>query len=430
MSTRDINLRYGNEFRSLSIDERNLLAVVEPKTISVQEPEPIISKSLDNPIGSPCLNKMVHRGDKVTILIDDNTRPTPVHLLLPPLLERLLSTKVNKQDITILIAGGTHCIMTKEEISNKVGDNILKNYRVFSHRWMDKDALVILGQTSMGVPVAVNRLVAEADFCIGIGNIAPHPLAGWSGGGKIVEPGVCGESTTGAVHIRLAHYLQSSFLGMEDCPIRLEIERVARKAGLRFILNTVLDAEHNIVEVFTGDPVAAHRAGVEFARSIWCAPIPELADIVIASSYPADIDFWQAEKSLSFMEQAVKRGGDMILLAPCLEGLSQEENHRDMILKYSRYPSKEILAKAKSDGAWDMAGVNVAVHMAMKREFANVTIVSYGISQSDCEVMGFYHSTDINKVFQAALKQNGPDAKVIVLTQGPKVIPVWGQEKE
>jgi len=291
---------------------------------------------------------------------------------------------------------------------------------------MDKDELVILGQTSTGVPVEVNRLVTEADFCIGIGNIAPHPLAGWSGGGKIVEPGVCGESTTGAVHIRLAHYLQSSFLGMENCPIRLEIERVARKAGLRFILNTVLDAENNIVEVFTGDPVAAHRAGVEFARNIWCAPIPELADIVIASSYPADIDFWQAEKALPFMDQAVKRGGDMILLTPCSEGVSQEQNHRDMILRYSRYPSKEILAKAKSDGVWDMTGVNVAVHIAMKRELANVTIVSHGISRSDCEAIGFYHSTDINKTFQSALRKNGLDAKVIVLTQGPKVIPVWG----
>ena len=140
--------------------------------------------------------------------------------------------------------------------------------------------------------------------------------------GEDPAAGACGARTTAATHGRLADYPALSFLDAENSPIRLEIERVARQAGLRFIVNTVLDAEARIAGVFAGDPVAAHRAGVAFARGVWTAVIPDLADIVVASSYPADIDFWQAQKTLHFMECAVKRGGDLILLTPCPEGIS------------------------------------------------------------------------------------------------------------
>ena len=215
-----------------------------------------------------------------------------------------------------------------------------------------------------------------------------------------------------------------SYVGNENNPIRLEIEQVAKKARLRFIVNTVLDAEHKIVKVFCGDPVTAHRAGVAFARDIWVAPIPDFADIVIASSYPADIDFWQAEKTLHFMKCAVKRGGDMILLTPCLEGISKDKHHRDMFLKYAGCPSRDSYAKAKADGDWDLAGINAAVHIAVNRELANITIVSDGLSSDKCSAMGLGHCCNLNDAVGAALRKNAPDAKILVLTQGPKVIPV------
>ena len=144
---------------------------------------------------------------------------------------------------------------------------------------------------------------------------------------------------------------------------------------------------------------------------------------MIASSYPADVDFWQAEKTLHFMECAVKRGGEMILLTPCPEGLSQEKNHREMILQYARYPAKSIYARAKAAGQWDGAGLCVAVHVAMTRELADVTIVSDGLSAAECEAMGFAHSSDLARSLQAALARQGADATITVLVQGPKVLP-------
>ena len=424
MTSREIKLHYGQKWRMLEIDEHNLLGVVEPVATAETDVQPIIEQSLDNPIGSARLDQLVKNGDRVTILIDDNTRPTPAYLILGPVIKRLLAAGVTKENVTIVVAGGTHRPMTPEEKRAKVGDRVFEDYEVLDHLWMDKDQLVMLEETTAGVPVEVNRLVPDADLCIGIGDIAPHPLAGWSGGGKIIEPGVCGEATTSAVHGQMIFYPAYSFLGIENCLTRLNIEHVARKAGLDFIVNTVLDAEHNIIGVFSGDLVKAHRAGVECASKVWTCPITNLADIVVASSYPADLDFWQAQKTLHFMECAIKRGGEMILLTPCPEGISQEENHRDVICKYASFSSKDIPAKASAGGEWDNAAVTVAVHVALTRELANITIVSDGLSASHCEAMGMNHCNNLNEAFQAVLTRTGDNAKVLVLTHGPKMIPV------
>lgn len=422
---KSIKLRYGEEFQTIEVPEQNLLGVVSPKTVDPGDHVSMVNEALNNPIGSPRLGQLLHPGARITVLIDDNTRPTPAHLLLPLLMDRLRAAGIAQKDITILIAGGTHRLMTQKEIEEKVGKGIMAGYRVVMHEWMNEDMLRMIGHTSTGIPVTVNKWVTEADFCIAVGDISPHPLAGWSGGGKMVEPGACGEATTGAVHIGHTFYPSMTFLGIEDCPNRLEIERVAKKAGLKFILNTVLDAEHNLVSVFAGDPVKAHRAGVKAARNIWCAPVSGLADIVVASSYPADHDFWQAEKTMPFMASVVKRGGDIILLTPCPGGISEEPNHREMILKYSRFPSREGLVRAMAAHEWDLAAVNVAVHVAMWRELADVTIVSDGITRADCEAMEVNHASNVNEIFQTVLQKKGPDSKVLVLTHGPKVVPVF-----
>ncbi len=424
--TRQISLRYGGSTRTLTIPEANVLAVVEPRRVEAGPPALLIARALDNPVGSPPLSALVSRGGRVTILVDDNTRPTPAHLILPPLLERLGSAGVEPGAVTILMAGGTHRPMTEAETLAKVGPEVLRSCRVVGHRWMEASELAQVGCTASGVPVEVNRAIVESDLCIGVGDICPHPLAGWSGGAKILQPGACGARTTAATHGRLADFPVLSFLGREDCPVRLEIEHVARRAGLRFIVNTVLDADSRIAGVFAGDPVAAHRAGVAFARDIWTQTVPDLADIVVASSYPADIDFWQAQKTLHFMECAVRRGGELILLTPCPEGMSGEPHHRQILLKYSRSPAKRILAEARAAGEWDLAGLNAAVRVATSREVADITIVSDGLGAQDCEAMGVAWAGSLAGALEGAFSRQGPAAKVLVLTHGPKVIPVCG----
>ena len=428
MSVR-VELPYGNDHTvPLDIPDGNLETVITPRMLPAGDPLPIIEHALSNPTGTGPLEDLVCRGQAVTVLIDDNTRPTPTHLLLPPVLSRLHDAGIAVDDITILIAGGTHRSMTESEIRGKVGAEIQKRYRVVNHEWMRAEQLVTVGMTENGIPVQVNRLVVEADFCIGIGDIGAHPLAGWSGGCKIVEPGVCGPETTCAVHGSMAEYPDFSFLGRTSSPIRAEIDRIGRRAGLRFIVNTVLNAEYRITAVVAGDPVMAHRAGIQAALPVWTCHIRGPADLVVASSYPADIDFWQAQKALYCMVRAVRRGGELILLTPCSEGISSEPHHRHVVGRYAGLESKKILRCARADGEWDLASANTALHMALIRETADITVVSDGLTAEDCLTMGFAHADDLQSAVDEALARCGNHAKVTVMTHGSKVVPVYCED--
>ena len=364
-------------------------------------------------------------GDRVTILIDDNTRPTPVKKILPFVFDELKLAGVRDKAILILIAGGTHRPMSDKEVRFKLGDAIQKKYRIVKHDWKDKKNLIEIGISPAGFPIEVNRLAVEADFCVGIGDISPHPLCGWSGGGKLIEPGVCGARTTGCVHAYSSQFTATSFLGIDENPIRREIDTIGKMAGLRFIINTVLDSKWKIAGVFAGDTVAAHREGVKLAKTIWTEKIETFADIVIASSHPADLDYWQAQKSLPFMVRAVRRGGDLILVTPCPEGLSSEEKHRKIFERYCLYPAKEIFRKALRNGEDDLAGVNTAVGQALTNELADITIVSHGLTKEVCNCLGVNYEKSVDDALRKCLEKNGPKAKVIVMTHGPKVIPVY-----
>ncbi len=304
----------------------NLLAVANPKEVrQAADVVTQVREALRAPINAPPFSAQLSGGERLLLLIDDITRPTPIHEILPVLLDEL-EVEQKRIDVTILIALGTHRNMTQEEINTRVGHEIAAAYPVLNHHWEDPSALVDLGVTPNGTPIKVNRLIQQADMCVGIGNIVPHNLAGWSGGGKIVQPGICGKETTYFTHL-LAARSPTSNMGILENPVRAELEAVAKQTNLTGVVNCVLDRHAAVAHVVAGESRAAHRRGVELARPIWEVPVPSLADIVLVSSYPADIDFWQANKALYSAEKIVKRGGDIILLTPCPEGLSGQQEH-------------------------------------------------------------------------------------------------------
>ena len=177
---------------------------------------------------------------------------------------------------------------------------------------------------SYAIPVRVNRTAMDADLLIGLGNIIPHCGAGFSGGAKIVQPGVCGFATTAATHVT-ATLLPEIPLGEVDTPCRRGMEQVARTVGLEFIVDVVQDPHHRVVEIVAGDLWRAHRPGVEVSRRAWGVRVPAPADIVVVSSYPADIDWWQGEKGLIAASVAVRTAASSSSCTPCPEGL--EHNH-------------------------------------------------------------------------------------------------------
>ncbi len=188
--------------------------------------------------------------------------------------------------------------MSKAEVEAKVGKDLLQKIRVFQHDAHDESKLANLGTTEHGTEVWINRLLLEYDHVIALGHITPHRVAGFSGGAKIVQPGVSGVVTTGQTHWVSALYDGADIMGTIDNPVRREMNAVAKKARLSFIMNVVLDREERIYRCVCGDPEKAHVAGCEASREIYGIPFSEYADIVVTDTFPADSELWQAAKGI------------------------------------------------------------------------------------------------------------------------------------
>ena len=425
----NVTLPYGHKTIEVSVPTHNLMTVVSPNEVApTADLETLLQDGLRNPIGVPPFSRSIKEGMKLLILVDDVTRPTPTDKILPVLLAEL-EVEHKKIETTILIALGTHRDMTQEEIETRVGPEIVAKYPVLNHDWDDESALVDLGTTPNGTPIKVNRLLQESDTCLGIGNIVPHNLAGWSGGGKIVQPGICGKETTYRTHL-LAARSPTTNMGKLANPVRSEIEKVARQTNLKGIVNTVLDRHSQVIHVVVGESQAAHRRGVELARPIWEVPVPQLADIVLVSSHPADIDFWQANKGLYSSERIVKRGGDIILVTPCAEGLSSQSHHVMTMEALKGLPSRDLYHEAQRKGLDDYAALTVSSIAACCRELAWVSIVSDGLTDREIDVLGFERAGSVQEALQQALQRQGDDASIAVLTHGGETVPVLAKESD
>jgi len=421
-SRNKVSLAYGSRTIELVIPANNLMAVVGPQEVPSQVGiASQVRKALRSPINAAPFSESLKRGEHLLLLVDDITRPTPVDRILPVLLEEL-ETYQKHIEVTILIALGTHREMTKDEIEKKVGAEIVSQYPVLNHAWDDDNALVDLGTTPNGTPIRVNRLLQECDLCLGLGNVVPHNLAGWSGGGKIVQPGICGKETTFRTHL-LAARCPTSNLGKMMNPVRAEIEEVASQTKLAGVVNTVLDRHGSLVHLVAGAPRATYERAVELARPIWEVAVPRLADIVLVSSYPADIDFWQANKGLYAAERIVKRGGDVILLTPCLEGLSSQSEHTATMKALAGFPSRSLFHEAQRQGIDDYAALTVSCIAASCNELAWVTVVSDGLTDDDVAVLGFARAASVEQALEKAMQRQGAEASIVVLTHGGETLP-------
>ena len=387
----------------------------------LKKPRDEIRRSLKNPIGTPSLQELVGPKDKVVILGDDNTRPTPQGIIVPVLLDELNAVGIPNENIQVVIALGTHREMSEKEIREKYGSEVVKRVPVVNHDFKDLEKLVDVGKTETGIPISVNKEVYDAGFVMGVGNIVPHCLAGWGGGGKIIQPGICGEETTAMTHVMAGKVRPiSKLMGRLDSNVRGEIDAVALKAGLKLIVNTVLNREDKISHVVVGDPIKAFREGVKVAEGIYCPEVPGLADIVVVSSYPADIDYYQASKPLAYASLAVKQGGTMVLITPCHEGISPVHAIFKERATLTYIENLEAIDKKEIDDL--IAGAVLLVH-AQILERAEVICYSNGLTEEDKKALGFKHANTVEEAMEMAFKSQGKDAKVGILKCG-EILPI------
>lgn len=414
-----VSLPYGHATRTVEIPEENLDWVSGPKKVELpSDLNAAITNAIRNPIGSPTLAELAAKHGKQTlILVDDGTRSTPQARILPILIDELNAAGIADRDITILIALGTHRRMNQDEITSRVGASVCGRVSVVNLSQNPED-FVDLGVTPLGIPIQVSRQYLEASITIAVGNIIPHMYAGWAGGAKMVQPGVTSALTTGRTHL-IAGPRVYEILGNVDNEVRREMEEIAVRSGLKFIVNVVLDASGEVAAVVAGDVVQAHRAGVEIARPIYTLDLDGQVDIVVASSHPADRDLWQGFKPVNNCGMLVKDGGTLILLIPAPEGIAPDHTQ---LVDFGTMPGEEVLKLVDQGKVADevAAATYLAFHQTRRR--INIMLVSDGVTCAEALKIGIGATTDFNAALDAALTRHGRHASIGVVTQGADIM--------
>jgi nickel-dependent lactate racemase len=383
--------------------------------------EVLVRRALAAPIGTPPLRELAAGREGALLVVDDVSRPTPIHRFAPLLLEELKAAGMAEQNIEFMVALGTHRAMTPAEMEDKLGSDIVSRFAVHNHDWQDPEQLEFLGTTEQGAPVWINKRVRQAQLVIGLGAIMPIEICGFTGGGKILVPGLSGPETVDSMHWTRIDVPAEQILGKADNPIRSSIDALARKAGLDFITNVVLNQDNHIVGAVAGDMVAAHRAGCRIAERVFGVRVPGKFDIVIADSCPFDIEFWQANKALDTAGQVVAEGGVVILVSPCREGLSQ--SHAREIRRFG-YPPLARIKELVEEGEirHRVVGVHMAQVSTVVTEKARLILVSTGLGRQEAEELGFGWAASPRDALEMALEMSRAGPRIAVLEGASRML--------
>ena len=376
-----------------------------------------LEAALDHPIHSEPLEKLAAGKRTAAISVCDITRPAPNRITLPPLLKRLHAAGIPKEGVTILIATGLHRAATKEELDIILGAEIAATYRVASHDARDFAAHRSVGSTRRGTPVFVDERFVAADLHITLGFIEPHLMLGFSGGRKLIVPGIAAQETIKVIHSpRFMREPRSTEGSIEGNPLHEELLEAAALARHDFILDVTLTQEREISGVFTGNPVKAHAAGVEFMVSTSLTPLDGLVDAVITSSagYPLDLTFYQCLKGLTAAQHIVKPGGKMLLLAECAEGIGSPEYAR-LLKAYRGHAEflKEIESTPVEIDQWQLEKLALT---ELKNELLFYTP---GAARNELGSLGANAFADVNEAVAALFSDLVPGARVALLPEGP-----------
>jgi lactate racemase len=313
-------LPYGASNLSFTLPDEVHATLILPSFFpACPDPELKVKSALSQPIDFDWPE--VEKIKSIAIAINDKTRPVPHEILLPVLLEHLKEIGFDPCIIHIWIATGTHRPMPSDEFERVIPRTLIGQYSISSHDIDCKDELIFLGNTSYQTPVWVNRDFYTADLKIVVGNIEPHHFAGFSGGMKTAAIGLSGRETINHNHAMLGH--PDAWIGKYDTnPLRQDIEEIGKMIRIHMALNVVLNQDHQIADVYAGDPTSVMRLGIPKARTICGVPARTNFDLVIASAggQPKDINFYQAQKALTHASLFARSGAPIILAAECPEG--------------------------------------------------------------------------------------------------------------
>jgi nickel-dependent lactate racemase len=398
------------------------LTVIEPVfRPAVPDPHAALVGALRAPLGRPPLREIVRRGQTVAISVCDITRAQPRQEMLAALFAEM--PDIPADDVTILIATGTHRANTPTEIEQMLGANIARRYRVVNHDSRDRASLTGIGKTSTGVAVHLNREWLNADVKITTGFVEPHFFAGFSGGPKMVAPGLAGLETVLVLHDaqRIGHPM-ATWGVTEGNPIHDDIREIARMVGVHFSVDVTLNREQKITAVFAGDLFMEHRAACDAAMRDAMRAVEAPFDVVLTtnSGFPLDQNLYQAVKGMSAAAKVVKPGGTIVCAAECRDGLPSHGSYGQVL---ASQPSPEkLLAMINAPGysTPDQWQVQIQAQLQLK---ATVLVKTAGLAPDAVRAAHFQPVDDVGAAVSDAMRRAGPNATLCVLPHGPQTIP-------
>ncbi|WP_291637762.1 nickel-dependent lactate racemase [Clostridium sp.] len=407
---------FGKRTVTFNVEKDNLIGEILPNKIEIDlMNEEEVKRAMENPIGSKGLKEIALLGKKIVIITSDITRPMPSKMVLPVVLNELADAGVRDSDITIVLALGSHRSHTDDEKKYLIGEEVYNRIRCIDS---NPNNFKHLGFTKRGTPIDVFTEVAEADMRICLGNIEYHYFAGYSGGAKAIMPGVSTRAAIQANHSRMAES-EAKTGNLDTNPVRQDLEEAIEYCPIDFIVNVVLDKKKQIIKAVAGHYIKAHREGCKFLDVANKIVIESKADIVITTpgGYPKDINMYQSQKALDNAKHAVKKGGIIILVASCVEGLGEKVFERWML--GATFPENLIEDIQKN---FELGGHKAAA-IAMVLQDSKIFLVSEMEAEFVKKIF-MEPFSDVQDAVDKAFEEQGKDAEVLIMPFGGSTLPI------
>ena len=416
-----VRLAFGRDGLAVTLPSGYDYKLLEcPPLAAVPDASSAIEEALERPTAGPPLSQLAAGKKSAAISVCDITRPAPNPVTLPPLLRRLEASGIARENIRIMIATGLHRPATEAEIRHIVSEGVAARYQVLNHDARNMAQHRRLGTSSTGTPVWIDERFMSADLKLTLGFIEPHLMLGFSGGRKLVAPGLAGEATIKELHsprfMRDPRSHEGSIVGN---PLHAELLEIARMAGQSFILDVALNRERGIAAVFTGEPEAAHRQGMDWvaARTLQRVGEPFDAAITTGAGFPLDLTFYQTVKGVTAAAEIVKQGGRILVFGECSEGAGAPE-FRKMMTQYRNDQDflKAIERAPVTIDQWQLE------KLALSTRKASVSYCVPGLPEPYMSALwgpGFHKAEEALGAFFTDL---APGSRVAVIPEGPYVL--------
>ena len=417
-----VNLAYGRTGLKVDFPD-DVTTVIEPTYVpGLPDQQAAIRNALRNPLGGgPSLRRLVKPAQTVAVSVCDVTRPMPSKTVLPVLLREL--AHVPNDQITILIATGTHRPNTHEELDEMLGPDVAGGYRVVNHSAFDAETLEYAGESSSGIPVWLNRAWLEADVRITTGFVEPHFFAGFSGGPKMVAPGLAGFDTIMQLHNAERISDPKATWGVtRGNPVHDDVRDIAAMTGVDFSVDVTINRNRNVTSVYAGDLFQVHEAACRSAKSAAMQQVDGPFDVVVTtnSGYPLDQNLYQAVKGMSAAAKIVKPGGTIICAAECSDGIPDHGQYKKLLTMRDSPAALLHMILAEGHNVHDQWQVQLQAQIQMR---ARVYLKSARLTPAQVMQAHLIPIDSIEDAVADALQQSGPNAQLCVLPEGPQTIP-------